>query len=362
MFAPAHPGSSKGHLLWLRGETLVAQEFDASSLKLLGEPHRIAEPVAWEGVHGQMRAAASENGVLLYSPSNRLSQLVWYGRNGKPLGPLGDTGSYAHIRLSPDGRRVVFTRQNPGGNDIWTMGTDRGVATRLTSLPGINIYPVWSPDSRIIVFISGAPFNLYSKDAGGANAAQRLTESPNNQFSNDWSADGHWILFQENVDGRTTLFALPAPPGNGRATRYSRTDFNERFGRFSPDGRWVAFESDESGQFEVYVDSFPEPRGKIRISTNGGHSAQWGPGGRELFYVSADSMLMSAGMKLGPRDVEPSPLQALMRVNTVRGGGSAYAPSLDGQRFLVAEPEKTVRPLRVIANWPALLHRPSKVQ
>src|SRR5262245_17159489 len=66
LFAPESPGSTRGYLLWLRDATLMAQEFDAASLRLSGEPHAVAEPVAGFGLHGQMEASVSANGVLLY--------------------------------------------------------------------------------------------------------------------------------------------------------------------------------------------------------------------------------------------------------------------------------------------------------
>ena len=50
LYAPG--GDGKGYLLWLRGGTLVAQEFDPSTLKLAGEPHPLADPVARIGITG----------------------------------------------------------------------------------------------------------------------------------------------------------------------------------------------------------------------------------------------------------------------------------------------------------------------
>jgi hypothetical protein len=155
---------------------------------------------------------------------------------------------------------------------------------------------------------------------------------------------------------------LPASPRDGKPRPYSPTGFNEDFGRFSPDGHWVAFQSDESGRPEVYIDAFPDPRGKIRISTNGGRFPQWAAGGRELFYVAADSTLMFVTMKLGPGAVEPSAPRALLRVFLQDDGISPYLPSPDGRRILVVEQEKAARPLKVIVNWPALLKRAAKSQ
>ncbi len=62
--------------------------------------------------------------------------------------------------------------------------------------------------------------------------------------------------------------------------------FNENAPRFSPDGHWLAYASDETGHFEVYVQPYPGPGGKLQISADGGMEPMWNPNGRELFYRS----------------------------------------------------------------------------
>ena len=88
VYAPGAGG--KGYLLWLRGTTLFAQEFEPGPLKLGGEPHPTADPVAKIAILGEAHVAASANGVLLYSGSNLSSQLTWLDRAGRPLGVVGD--------------------------------------------------------------------------------------------------------------------------------------------------------------------------------------------------------------------------------------------------------------------------------
>ena len=114
--------------------------------------------------------------------------------------------------------------------------------------------------------------------------------------------------------------------------------------------------SDESGRPEVYIDAFPEPRGKKRVSKNGGQFPEWGAGGRELFYVSPDNHLMAASLTSafdiqasGPRELFPLP----RRVGIAT---PPYQPSRDGQRFLVlTSPEQPRQALTVIVNWPRLM-------
>ena len=140
---------------------------------------------------------------------------------------------------------------------------------------------------------------------------------------------------------------------------YLRTQFNEWEGRFSPELRphWVAYASDESGRREVYIDTFPEPRNKVLISTGGGGYPRWSPDGTTLFYVSPGQKLMQVSLKGGPDSIEPFPPIELFTLPIADNNLSPYEVAPDGQRFLVrATREKQAgQPLTLIANWPALL-------
>ncbi|MGB7721269.1 MAG: protein kinase [Bryobacteraceae bacterium] len=362
LYTPGVEGRS--YLLWLRGGTLVAQEFHPGTLTLVGEPHPVADPVARMGILGQMSVAVSAGGLLLYSTANNLSQFTWLDRTGKPLGVVGEPGEYGQFRLSPDGHRVAAALDEPGSTDIWLLEVERGVAGRFTSNSVITTYPIWSPNGRTILFSSGAPRNLFCRESSGAGNEQRLSQSPNNQFATDWSRDGRWVLYFEVAPGtQRDLWVLPVGPGGESAPDatprpYLRTPSNEWWGRFSPEAtpRWVAYQSDETGRWEVYIQAFPEPRGATRISTGGGQYPQWGAGGRELFYVSPDNKLMAVSLKVGADAVDPSAPRELFPLPTVEVGWSPYDTAADGQRFLVrATPAQAAQPLTVIVNWPALL-------
>jgi hypothetical protein len=150
-------------------------------------------------------------------------------------------------------------------------------------------------------------------------------------------------------DGRVRNDDKPRP--------YLRTPFAERFGRFSPGPRprWVAFQSDESGQNEIYVAAFPQPRGKIRLSSAGGTFPQWRGDGRELFYLSPDFKVMAVSLKETADSIEPSPPRELFTIAAPGTYMSPFEVSRDGQRFLVLSTEETPQSLTVIVNWPALL-------
>jgi hypothetical protein len=160
-----------------------------------------------------------------------------------------------------------------------------------------------------------------------------------------------------------TAQGTPAPDGAPKL--FLRTPFNESQGRFSPESppRWVAYQSDVTGRYEVYIQAFPEARGKFQISTGGGRYAQWGAGGRELFYLSQDNKLMVASLKVGTNSVEPSAPRELFPLPAADSVLSPYDTTPDGQRFLVrAALGKAGEPLTVIVNWPALLKKEPAAQ
>jgi Tol biopolymer transport system component/predicted Ser/Thr protein kinase len=363
VFAPG--GDGRDYLLWLRGGALLAQELDAGALKLRGEPHAIGGPIFSTGQLGSISVSASTSGQLLYNASGSASQLTLFDRAGRLLAPVGEENLYTWpFRLGPDGSRVIATRDRPGGNDLWLLDLERGPPSRFTSASINNIYPVWSPDGRTIVFTSGG-LRLFRKDSGGPTDEQQVTEGPSPQYPNDWSRDGRFLIYHENAPGtQRDLWTLPFTPEgkvpkNAKPSMYLRTRFNETFARFSPEPspRWVAYQSDETGRYEVYIQSFPEPRARVPISTAGGAYPEWGAGGRELFYLAPDNKLMVADLTITAETVRPSTPRALFTLPIIDNGFSPY-DTIDGQRFLVrAVPQQTSLPLTMIANWPALLKK-----
>ncbi|MEO7145578.1 MAG: protein kinase [Bryobacteraceae bacterium] len=362
-------GGRAGWLLFLRERTLFAQKFDAVNLKLEGEAVPVAERVGYVVNTAFAAFSVSDTGLLVYGhESNQVGHLIWMSRDGKPSPAVAEPGDYFAPRLSPDGTRLAvgIADAQTGNFNIWQIDLPHGITTRFTFQSARDVYPVWSPDGKQIVFSSlrdGAP-NLYLKAAGGAGNEERIGSPSNNvQLPYDWSRDGRYLLYTEHAPGTNDdLWVLPMT-GERKPVPLLQTQFDETQGQFSPDGRWVAYISDESNRYEVYVRSFNGPPGKFQISSGGGTEPRWRGDGKELYYVSSDGKMMAAAVKATADGFERETPRVLFEARALSGGGGNffyhYDVARDGQRFLIVAPteESTAQPLTLVTNWQAGLKK-----
>lgn len=96
-----------------------------------------------------------------------------------------------------------------------------------TLLSESGFYPLWSPDGAVVTYgsIRNRSCDLYRIPVNLSRSEELTLDTENNLRTADMAPDG----------------ALVAA--------------------ISGDGRWMAFVSDLSGQDEVYVTSFPKPKG-----------------------------------------------------------------------------------------------------
>jgi eukaryotic-like serine/threonine-protein kinase len=372
-YAPA-PGGGAGHLIFLRGTTLMAQPFDPAKMTLSGEPAAIADGVDSFTTTNHGLFSVSDTGTLVYrAGTGTQTVLTWFDQQGNPAGTLGDPGSYWSPAISPDGSRVAVAMGPAASRDIWILDVARGASTRFTFGPACNDNPAWSPDGKNIAFSSnrgGQPAgtavgttDLYIKPADGSGEEKLLLHTDEPKTLDHFTKDGRFLLFfSTGPKTGADMWALPFPVG-AKPVALLQTRFQELVARASPDGRWLAYTSNESGAFENYVRPFtPDaPAGtgaKWLVSKGGGVLPLWRPDGKELFYLTLTSQVMavdidtSKGFQAGtPRRMFTAPVVV---VPTVR-----WDLSPDGKRFLFAAPPGTghVIPFTVVLNWAASLKK-----
>ncbi len=305
-----------GYILFVRQRTLMARPFDADRQEFTGEAVPIADEVTYATNNGAAAFYASDEGTLIYRRGTTAPtitrQWVWIDRAGKTSSPIGQPHNAQIVKLSPDGKRIIF-HDNIGADqpDVWIYDLDRDLRTRLTTDPAGDGFPVWSPDGERVVFTSnrslsapqgraaspsqarrgpGAPdLTLFEKPSSGAlpEKVLRLPEPGKQVFPMDWSRDGRAIVVQQFQAGQgpdqSDLWVVPLS-ADEKPFPYLATSFNEGEPALSSDGRWLAYVSNESGSPQVVVQPFPDPSGgKWQISVKGGHYPRWRRDGREIY-------------------------------------------------------------------------------
>jgi serine/threonine-protein kinase len=293
--------------MYMHDGTLFAAPFNLDRLQVTGPPVPAFDGIASEVRSGAAQFAVSGNGILAYMPKHDAgldAPISWLYPTGKIV-PLRPTAArWSNPRFSPDGRRLAIDMGERASLDVWVYEWMRDSLSRLTSDPGEDRKPVWTPDGQRIVFASargdGSTLNLYWQRADGTGSVQRLTESKNQQWPASWHPSGRFLAFQElNLQTGADLMILPMEGDEasgwkpGKATVFLNGPVGEREPMFSPDGRWLAYDSIESGTREVYVRPFPGPGGKWQISTGGGEDATWSRARPELFYETPEQRIMA---------------------------------------------------------------------
>ena len=368
-----------GYLVYARGATLQAVRFDPRRLEVSGESVPIIDQVMNTSV-GNANFSVSRNGTLVYvAGGGALVQnvfprsLVWVDRRGIETPIKAPTRPYGVARLSPDGTRVAVDIRSPE-SDIWVWDLAHETLTPLNLHPAVDLAPVWTHDSRRIIWSSsrgGGNPNLYVQSADGTGPVERLTTNDFAQFATAVTPDGsRVILFSPNAASgigslaAVDMFMARIDSRGQPLVPLLQSPTQKLAAEVSPDGRWIAYQSDESGRHEVFVRPFPNVEaGRWQISTDGGTRPAWSRKGDELFYLDGNDQLTAVRFQAGGTTFIPGkPAKVLngkyVAGSTTRGYGlRSYDVSPDGQRFLMlketagASTSAPLPTMTVVINW-----------
>jgi tricorn protease len=125
--------------------------------------------------------------------------------------------------------------------DLWTVPREGGDARRLTSGPGTETNPIFSPDGSTIAFTGEYDGNVdvYTVPAAGG-VPRRLTWHPAPDTVLGWSPDGRKILFSSNRESFASPVQLYTMDVNGTFPDKVPLPWGWE-GAFSPDGARLAY-------------------------------------------------------------------------------------------------------------------------
>jgi serine/threonine-protein kinase len=313
---------------------------------VVGDPVRVFDGMAVVPT-GALNMAVTTAGTLVFVPAGTeaapLRTLALVDRLGRETPLSAPVRAYDFARLSPDGTRIAVGIRDQE-NDIWTWDLALQTLARLTFDADMDICPVWTPDSRRVVFASSRSgvYNLYARDVDGATGDVRLTSSVNTQVPGSVTPDGAYVMGHEvrpQTQSDVVRFALAPGAGGALAPAEDlvQTPFNEWSAEVSPDGRFVAYQAVESELNEVYIrPSQAGATARWQVSSGGGSEPAWTKGGRELIYRDAAERFTAVSVDTTGSAVQVGrPATLAVTAESYVMPWRSYDVSPDGQRFLV---------------------------
>jgi WD40 repeat protein len=202
--------------------------------------------------------------------------------NGTGVVRLTSTpGADLNPAWSPDGRKIVFASERDGNREIYVMNADGTDPVRLTSNSAWDSSPVYSPDGKRIAFVSERDGNpdIYTMDVNGANVA-RLTSDPLADIDPAFAPDGSRIAFVRSGVG--IYLVNPDGAAETRLTSWG----SDTQPAWSPDSRTIAF---VRGEREIWLTN-TQGANLVRFYywNYSRANPDWSPDGRRIAFDDRD--------------------------------------------------------------------------
>jgi serine/threonine-protein kinase len=291
--------NGKGFLLYVHEGTIFGAPFDPGRLELLAPAAPLITGVAADNASAGGQFDVSQSGALVYQSGRSLATntFAWMDNTGRISPSAAKPNSYIDPRFSPSGKRLAYGVSGPGGRNLWTYDIARETPTQLTFTGGTGTRLTWTPDEAHLVYstLSVEHQAIWWIRADGSAPPDRLLEAKSVVQPGSFTPDGRRLVY---VEAASQIRALPLDltdpehpkPGQPEPipTRSQALD-----PAISSDGHWLAYSSAESGPRDVFVQPFPGPGARTRISTEGGRFPVWSRKEHQLLFLANDDHIMA---------------------------------------------------------------------
>lgn len=216
-----------------------------------------------------------------------------------PVVEITDTPTAGPTPVGGGQGQIAFASARSGLPQIYLINADGTDLKLITSMETGACQPSWSPDGLQLVFISPcrerAEFfensyndaSLYLINADGTGL-RPLTTVPGSDFDPDWSPDGKRIAFTSLRDGTKDIYVITLQSGNvTRLTKVEQPVQENSQPSWSPFGNQIGYTVKRYGAYQVWVMS-DLGEGKAQIARSGqslwDYLPTWGPDGETVIF------------------------------------------------------------------------------
>ena len=163
--------------------------------------------------------------------------------------------------FSPDGKKIAFTSFRNGNTDVYVIDSDGTDLKRLTKNSDFDGEPAWSPDGTRIAFTTqqrngdndNEIYVMKPRPEGKTNRPKNLTKSPGDDERPNWSPDGKQIVFATNrgFGGTYAIYKMNADGTGATHLTVNQSSFDYS-PAWSPDGNFIMFQSTVSGNTDLW--------------------------------------------------------------------------------------------------------------
>jgi TolB protein len=187
---------------------------------------------------------------------------------------------------SPDSRQLAYVSFEGNKSSIWVQTLRTGNRFQVSSRPGINGAPSFSPDGRqLVLTLGGVDGNLdiHVLDINSRRTTQ-LTTHRAIDTEGSWSPDGKHIYFTSDRSGGPQVYRIPASGGTPERVTFEGS-YNAR-PRLSPDGTKLALVHNDRGNYRIAVMDLE--RRDLIVLSNGrqDESPSFAPNSDSLIYAT----------------------------------------------------------------------------
>jgi Tol biopolymer transport system component len=273
VYSVTYPGRVVSHFLTTDDETLPSGWRDPS-IAPVEPPSGVVAVLSTRG----SRPLSPKNDVFLMNPD---------GTNLRALASTLDAQE-EFPDLSRDRKTVVFGSTRAGGFQIFRVGADNTGLTQVTNMGSFTRGPRLSPDGRRIAFLSDAAgqYRIYAVSVDATMATlgdvEALTTGPGDDVWPDWSPDGTRIVFSSNRNGGGhQLFVRDLATGQDRQLTFDAGV--KEYARWSPTGSTIVYVNTSSNTiWSVDADDGAAPRQLTQGANDG--VVGWSPDGGQLLF------------------------------------------------------------------------------